>query len=156
MAVKRSTKPKKPLKSARKMPPEAPEKPPKASKEKTDTPVAPKKKKGSTLFKKGVSGNPKGRPVGSVSTSVALRKKITETALDQMGCAMPELIAQAIEMAQEGDKDMVKFCIERFVPKAAQQDDKAGKGLGGIVINVTSMDQIKEVSGTTIDNEDLE
>ena len=150
MAVKK--KPKAPR--ARKKPVEAPESPSKPISAKSDGKVAPKKKKGSHLFKKGVSGNPAGRPVGSVSTSVALRKKITETALDQVGASFPELISQALEMAQDGDKDMLKFCIERILPKAALSDDKAGKGLGGIVINVTGMPEIKEIKGGIVDNED--
>ena len=126
MAVKK--KPKAPrAKSKAKIVPEAPKSVPKRD----------------TRFKKGQVANPKGRPKGAKSVSTELRKKIEGEAMTHLASAMPELISQAIEMAQSGNEGMLKFVIERFIPKAAISDEKAGKGLGGIVINVSSIDDIQ-------------
>ena len=96
-----------------------------------------------TSFKKGVSGNPNGRPKGARTKSVELRKAIEQEAMKEMSTAMPDLIKKALEMAQDGNENMLRFCIERFVPKAAPSEG-GQKGIGGIVINVSSMDQVKE------------
>ena len=129
MAVKK--KPKAPrAKSKAKIVPEAPKSVPKRD----------------TRFKKGQVANPKGRPKGSKSVSTELRKKIEGEAMTHLASAMPELISQAIEMAQSGNEAMLRFVIERFIPKAALQDDKSGKGFGGINIIVRGMDDIKIVN----------
>jgi hypothetical protein len=114
--------------------------------EKDIAPTSPKKPpKKDTRFKKGQVANPKGRPKGAKSVSTELRKKIEGEAMTHLASAMPELISQAIEMAQKGNENMLKFVIERFIPKAAIIDDKTGKGFGGIIINVTSLDQVNAV-----------
>ena len=99
-----------------------------------------------SVWKKGQSGNPLGRPKGAKGKAAELRKAIEDTALDQMSGAMPQLIERALEMAMNGNEAMLKFCIERFIPKAAIAQEGENKGLGGIVINVQSIDQIKTVN----------
>lgn len=103
------------------------------------------KNKPKSLWKKGQSGNPLGRPKGAKGKAAELRKAIEETALTEMSEAMPQLIQQALEMALNGNEAMLKFCIERFIPKAAVSSEEGNKGLGGIVINVQSIDQVKAV-----------
>jgi hypothetical protein len=106
----------------------------------------PTQTKPTSLWKKGQSGNPLGRPKGAKGKAAELRKAIEDTALDQMSGAMPQLIERALEMAMDGNEAMLKFCIERFIPKAAIAQEGENKGLGGIVINVQSIDQIKTVN----------
>jgi hypothetical protein len=108
------------------------------STEKEKKEVAP-----SSRWKKGQSGNPLGRPKGAKGKAAELRRAIEDTALDQMSEAMPQLIESALEMALSGNETMLKFCLERFLPKAAIAPDGAHKGTGGIIINVTGIDQIK-------------
>jgi Family of unknown function (DUF5681) len=60
------------------------------------------------LFKKGQSGNPAGRPVGSRNrTTIAL-----EALLDGEGEA---LTRKAIEMAKGGDATAMRLCLDRII-----------------------------------------
>ena len=61
------------------------------------------------LWKKGESGNPKGKPVGSRhKTTMAI-----ERLLDGEG---EELTRKAIELALAGDLTALKLCLERICP----------------------------------------
>lgn len=100
-------------------------------------------KKAPHRFKKGEINNPKGRPKGAKSVATELRKKIEGEAMTDLAEKMPTLIKKAIDMAENGNENMLKFVIERFIPKAMVADDKSGRGIGGIVINVTSLDQVQ-------------
>ena len=61
------------------------------------------------LWKKGESGNPKGKPVGSRhKTTLAV-----ERLLDGEG---EELTRKAIELAKDGDLTALKLCLERICP----------------------------------------
>ena len=105
--------------------------------------AAPKKKPRG--FQKGQVANPHGRPKGSKSKAVELRKAIEESAMSQVGDQMPALLQRAFDMSNKGSESMTKFLLERFLPKAMASEDAVGKGFGGIVINVTSMDDVKVV-----------
>ena len=59
-------------------------------------------------FKPGESGNPNGRPKGSLNKHTKLREL-----LESRG---DELVNKAIDMALEGDSSTMKACLERLVP----------------------------------------
>lgn len=63
-----------------------------------------------TTFKPGVSGNPSGRPKGSLNRSTQLIK-IMETHAEA-------LINKTIELGLLGDPTALRLCIERLLPKA--------------------------------------
>jgi hypothetical protein len=63
----------------------------------------------SHLWKKGKSGNPKGRPNGS-------RNKVTISALNMIEGESEVLSRKAIEAALNGNIQMLKFCLERIIP----------------------------------------
>jgi len=60
-------------------------------------------------FKKGQSGNPKGRPLGA-------RDKATQLAEALLAGQAEALIQKAVQMALAGDTLMMKLCVDRLVP----------------------------------------
>lgn len=63
-------------------------------------------------FKKGESGNIKGRPKGAIGRRTQLCKLFEPHA--------EKLIAKAVELALDGDVQAMRLCIERIVPKVRQ------------------------------------
>jgi hypothetical protein len=61
-------------------------------------------------FAKGVSGNPAGRPAGS-------RNPATEIAQALLDGEADALTRKCVELALEGDRAMMKLCLERIVPR---------------------------------------
>jgi hypothetical protein len=66
-------------------------------------------KKGKKGFKKGLSGNPGGRPVGS-------RNKLTQLAQKLPANDAEEIITAIIEKAKAGDSTAQRLCMERIMP----------------------------------------
>jgi|SRR5208337_107310 len=60
-------------------------------------------------FKKGRSGNPKGRPKGS-------RNKTTLIAQALLHGQAEALVKKAVQLALEGDLTCLRICLERLVP----------------------------------------
>src|SRR5207245_11470858 len=76
---------------------------------------------GKGRFRKGESGNRKGRPNGA-------RNKATEAAellLDGDGEA-EALIRKAVELALEGDAGALRLCLERIIPPRRARPVKLG------------------------------
>ncbi|MCU7807824.1 MAG: hypothetical protein KZQ73_08165, partial [Candidatus Thiodiazotropha sp. (ex Semelilucina semeliformis)] len=66
-------------------------------------------------FKKGKSGNPKGRPKGVADRRTLFRKHIESKAED--------LIKKVVEMALDGDVRAMKLCLERITPPMRPKDE---------------------------------
>ena len=66
-------------------------------------------KKGKKGFNPGVSGNLKGRPIGS-------KNKLTQLAQKLLGNGAEEIVAAIIEKAKAGDSTAQRLCMERIVP----------------------------------------
>ncbi|MBF0292784.1 MAG: hypothetical protein HQK86_11585 [Nitrospinae bacterium] len=64
-------------------------------------------------FKKGVSGNLRGRPKGARDKRIELRKLFESHA--------PALVNKAVEMALAGDTTAMRLCLDRIV--APKKDD---------------------------------
>ena len=77
-------------------------------------------------WKKGESGNPKGRPKGSKSLDVILREKLAKVPAGKGRVALAEkLVDKAIKDAMKGDQAALKFLWERHDGKLAQIIDAA-------------------------------
>ena len=64
-------------------------------------------------FRKGQSGNPKGRKKGSLNKRTELAKMLDPHA--------EALIAKMIELALDGDVTALRLCMERLIPKASRE-----------------------------------
>ena len=60
-------------------------------------------------FRKGRSGNPKGRPMG-------VRNKATEAAELVLDGEAEALTRKAVERALEGEASALRLCLERIIP----------------------------------------
>lgn len=65
-------------------------------------------------FRKGQSGNPKGRPKGIMDKRVALRALLEPHT--------PQLVATVVNKALEGDMAAARICMERLIPPIKAQD----------------------------------
>lgn len=59
-------------------------------------------------FKKGTSGNPKGKPTGTKDKRTELRELLKPHAED--------LISMAVSKALEGDSTALRLCLDRIIP----------------------------------------
>lgn len=73
------------------------------------------------VFKSGRSGNPSGRPRGAKDRRTIFR--------DMVEPSCPRLIQKAIEMALDGNEQMLKLFLERVLP-AKPKDEPLSLNLG--------------------------
>ncbi len=71
-------------------------------------------------FKKGRSGNPKGRPKGIPDKRTALRAM-----LEPHGSA---LVSKAVQLALDGDTTALRLCLERIIPPVKSRDQPVTLG----------------------------
>jgi hypothetical protein len=91
------------------------------------------------LFKKGVGGNPKGRPKGSVN-------KYTQLARELLSSRGEEIVEVVIAKALKGDVHCLKMCMDRIVPAQKAVEIKHSKAEDGLIINVGTTDQLQEMA----------
>jgi len=70
-------------------------------------------------FRKGQSGNPKGRPMGA-------RNKATEAAERLLDGEAEALTRKAVELALDGEAGALRLCLERIIPPRRERPVKLG------------------------------
>lgn len=96
------------------------------------------KRKGNPALVKGmVSLNPAGRPKGSVNKYTALAREL-------MSNKSPEIVETVIAKALEGDVHCLKMCLDRILPVHKAVDSNRAKNDAQVIINVASIDSIKQ------------
>ena len=99
--------------------------------------------KGNPNLYKGMPAlNPNGRPKGSMNKYTILSREL----LTERG---PEIVQVIIDRALKGDVHCLKMCMDRIVPTTKAVEISHRKHEGGIVINVSTAEQIKEQAKVT-------
>lgn len=120
----------------------------------TDHPVVlTQEGKKDTKFKKGVSGNPAGRPKG-IKSQITLYKLALEADLrKQMKGEMGEILTKGLDLAKKGDKDMIRYFLDKWITQAkASTDDETPREPVQIFIGRLQKDEV-QVQGRTFENE---
>lgn len=103
-------------------------------------------------FKKGQSGNPKGRPPG-IKNQITLYKLALEGELRaRMKGDMGDILDKGIELAKGGDKDMINYFLDKWItPAKTSADEDAPRERVQILIGRLPTE--KEASGRIIEHE---
>lgn len=102
-------------------------------------------------FKPGQSGNPAGRPKG-VRNKITMMKEALEGELRaQMGPSMAAVLAKAVEMALDGNEQMIKLLVDKTVPTTKSREDEPGQK-DKVVIQIGRLPDRKDES-TVINGE---
>ena len=97
-------------------------------------------------FKPGQSGNPGGRPKGSVSIEAELRKRLAEG--EEGEKIVQALVSQALKQALKGDYKFFNMILERIDGRIA--DRLAGHD-GGPLFSDEDMDRLRKYASETDD-----
>jgi hypothetical protein len=91
-------------------------------------------------FVAGTQGNPKGRPVGSKNRTHHIKQAIEEAMARDNAEAIPEIMQKAVDLARDGDKDMIKFVLGDFMKEVRgvpNDEDEASRGPRSVKVNIT-------------------
>ena len=97
-------------------------------------------------FKKGQSGNPGGRPKGTVSIEAELRKRLADG--EDGENIVQALVTQALKQALRGDYKFFNLILERIDGRIA---DRIAGHDGGPLFTEEDMDRLKEYAAKTDD-----
>lgn len=88
----------------------------------------------STKFKPGQSGNPAGRPKGSKNQITLLKESLELALREQTSDRMATVMERALELAEGGDRAMIKLLLELHMSKGVS--DNGAKGVEKVSITV--------------------
>lgn len=111
--------------------------------------ITGEKQKKDTRFKKGVSGNPNGRPIGSVSIVEGIRRKLLEvepgTKKQYLELFLSSYFKNAIK---DGDNQLMRDMINRIDGMPQQKTDLTTNGKDLVVKTIMYGDNISEQVST--------
>ena len=73
-----------------------------------------------------------------------------------MSAKAPEIVNKVIEKAMDGDVHCLKMCMDRILPVHKAIDPNRVKNDSQVIINVASLDSIKQSIDVTPDNDLVE
>jgi len=88
-------------------------------------------------FVKGVSGNPKGKPVGARSRTKLMKQGMEEAMTREMSNDFIEILETAIKLAKQGEKDMIKMVLVDLMKDIRTGDETETADPGGKRIEVS-------------------
>jgi len=116
-----------------------------------------KKTQEETQFKKGKSGNKRGRPKGAKNKKTELQEALVTKSSELMVTNLNKIVDVVCQKAAEGDLTAAKMVLDRLIPVKKAVEINAGKDLSsGIVINIeklTANPHVARDEETTVDGE---
>lgn len=103
-------------------------------------------------YKKGQSGNLKGRPKGAKSKKTLLQEVLINDAQDIMVKHFPKIVEAVVERAKQGDMVAARMVMDRLIP-AKKAVEVTGKGGGDFGIKII-VEQIKQEAIHAIEADD--
>ncbi len=99
-------------------------------------------KKKSSLYKKGKSGNLRGRPKGVKNKSTLLQEVLRTKSVDFMMEHLQSILEAVVVEAKKGNMQAAKMILDRAIPvKKAVELTTSDKGFGGVNIIIGSLEQ---------------
>lgn len=95
------------------------------------------------LWKKGQSGNPAGRPVGSKNKLTLIRQALEGELRLQLGPHMADILMVAINKAKAGEDAMIKLLVDKVLP-TTKGDDGTGEEQPKVQIMIGKLPERKE------------
>lgn len=106
----------------------------------------------SHLWKKGQSGNPSGRPKGAKNAITLAKLQLESELRGQIGPKMALVMDKCVELALNGDTQMIRLLADSWLSKARSNDnDDAPREKVQIIIG--KLDQQPEIEGRVIKGE---
>lgn len=105
-------------------------------------------------FKKGLSGNPGGRPKGSKNSLTILKEAVLAKSEDVILEHFPKIVTAVCQKAMEGDMTAAKLIMDRILPtkKAVEFSTKDNQDFGiKIIVQGIETHQSSVTIGKTID-----
>jgi hypothetical protein len=88
-------------------------------------------------FKKGVSGNPNGRPKGKKNELTELKQDLELAIRRSLPVSrITKIVEQVATMAEQGNLRAAKLILDKVISNASSDTDDAEKSTGGIVIRI--------------------
>lgn len=106
----------------------------------------PAKKKISPNLKPFVKGDP--RTIAAAkkrgpNKSTLIQQALAAELMESLDKDAHPILNQAIRMAKKGDRQMIKFILDKILPSATIEREETTKGLTSITINVSSLGEEK-------------
>lgn len=99
-------------------------------------------------FPKGVSGNPAGRPKGSKNKITLLKQSMELQLREDAAPDMGLVLEKAIELALDGDRQMIKLLLDKHMSSGPTDD---AKGSEKVAIQINSSPGASKPEITVID-----
>lgn len=110
-------------------------------------------KKKTRGFKKGVSGNPSGRPKGVKNKSTLIKEAIENNMVEAVEGRALAVLEKTVEMALAGDTTCLKMLMDRMWVPGRAKDDLKGLDKSQVIINVTTIPGEKTIlEGEVVDD----
>jgi hypothetical protein len=102
----------------------------------------PGKRGNPALVKGGKSLNPAGRPKGSVNRLTVMQNELIEQFAGEMNKEFKQILKTIVNEAKNGDMTAARLLMDRAIPARKAVEHYGSSDSGGIVINISGLDNL--------------